>query len=292
MTNPIGFQMEPIILSISDLVPGRPLDIKRMAGKKYSRILASIREVGVIEMPLVHKRPDGNYEIVDGHLRIEALRNLGVQQVRCLVTNERERFSVSTYYSKVTAIQEHYMISKAVSQGVSEERLARALQIDIKRIQEKKYLLQGICQEVINLLEKTIVSAATIAALRKVVPERQIEIAEMMVAANNFSVPFCRGLLLATRKEQLIDGGASKKKIDDKTDYIALVKMQEELEVLQRDMQVYEDTYGQNFLNLVVVRGYLAKLLGNDCITRFLNERYPEIESAMRHIVDSVSIEG
>lgn len=75
-------------------------------------------------------------------------------------------------------------------------------------------------------------------------------------------------------------------------DYTALLKMQDELESLQRQLQVYEDTYGQNFLNLVVVRGYLAKLVGNVRVTQLLETRYPDLYTAIRHIVDSVSLEG
>ena len=292
MPTAIGFTMEPVTLPIADLLPRRVVEPRRLAGKKYARILASIREVGIIEMPLVYRRPDGRYELIDGHLRMEALKHLGATTVRCLVTLEPDRFSVITHFNKVTAIQEHFMIVQAIAQGVGEERLARALQVDIKSIQDKYQLLRGICPEAVRLLEKTSVSAATLRSLKKVQPERQVEMAELMLSAHNFSLPFCRGLLLATRKELLVESAQKQAKPGTTPDYVALVKMQEELETLQRDLQGYEDTYGQNFLNLVVARGYLAKLLGNERVSRLLGERYPEIATAMQHIVDSVSLEG
>ena len=292
MPTPLGFEMEPITLPIAELLPRRPLEPRRLAGKKYARILASIREVGIIEMPLVYLRPDGRYEIIDGHLRLEALKALGATQVRCLVTLSPDRYSVITHINKVTAIQEHFMIVQAIAHGVSEDRIARALQVDIKSIQLKCHLLQGICPEAVRLLEKTAVSAATLGLLKKVTPARQVEMAEMMLTAHNFSVPFCRGLLLATRKDLLVESARHKARSSATTDYVELVKMQEELETLQRDLQAYEDHYGQNFLNLVVARGYLAKLLANAHVNRLLHERYPEIATAMQHIVDSVSLEG
>ena len=182
------------------------------------------------------------------------------------------------------------MTRYTISQGVSEERLARALQVDIKNIQDKCALLHNICPEAVRMLEKTTISGISLRQLKKVTAERQVEIAETMNYANNYSVSFCRGLLLATRKEQLV--GCHQKKVNSAIDYVALVKMQDELENLQHEMQLYEDSYGQNFLNLVVARGYLAKLLGNERVNIFLQQHYSEIATAIKHIVDSVSLEG
>jgi hypothetical protein len=41
-------------------------------------------------------------------------------------------------------IQEHFMILRALEQGVSEERLARALRVDVVSIRKKRHLLLGI----------------------------------------------------------------------------------------------------------------------------------------------------
>lgn len=291
MPTHLAFDLVPRTLAVTDLSPGRAIDPRRLAGRKYARILASIREIGIIEMPSVYQHPDGHYEIVDGHLRVEALKTLGAPVVRCLVSESREAFSSRVHYIKLSAIQEHYMITQAVTQGVSAERLARALEVDVKAVVAKTHLLHGICPEAVRLLEKTAVSAKTLKTLKKVVASRQVEIAELMLAANNYSVAFCRGLVLATRKDLLVEA-AHPKTGPSPTDYLELVKMQDELETLQRDLQGYEDTYGQNFLNLVVARGYLAKLLANERIRRLLTERYPEIATAMQHIVESVSLEG
>lgn len=291
MPTHLAFDLTPRTLAVADLSPGRVIDPRRLTGRKYARILASIREVGIIEMPLVYQYPDGHYEIVDGHLRVEALKTLGAVAVRCLVSDDREAFSSRVHVNKLSAIQEHYMITHAVTQGVSAERLARALEVDVKAVIEKTHLLRGICSDAVRLLEKTVVSAKTIQLLKKVMPTRQVEIAELMVAANNFSVAFCHGLVLATRKDLMVETG-KKKTETSQTDYLELVKMQDELETLQRDLQVYEDSYGQNFLNLVVARGYLAKLLANERVRRLLTERYSEFATAMQHVVDSVSLEG
>jgi hypothetical protein len=40
------------------------------------------------------------------------------------------------------------MIVKAIERGVTEEKLAKALNVDIKRIKTKRTLLDGVCPEV------------------------------------------------------------------------------------------------------------------------------------------------
>lgn len=68
-------------------------EIKRAV--KYRQILTSVREVGLVEPPVVKQAPHkkGSYFILDGHLRIEALRELGVQHVDCLVALEDDTYS-------------------------------------------------------------------------------------------------------------------------------------------------------------------------------------------------------
>src|SRR3546814_18561517 len=84
-------------------------------------------------------------------------------------------------------VQEHKMILKALEKGVSEERLARALNVNISSIRNKRRLLDGICEEVAKLLQDRMVPLNTFRELRKLRPMRQIEVAETMIAMNRFS---------------------------------------------------------------------------------------------------------
>jgi hypothetical protein len=68
--------------------------------------------------------------------------------------------------------------------------------------------------------------------------------------------------------------------------------MERELEALHRDLQAHEDSYGQNFLNLVVVRGYLSRLLDNDRVVMFCSQNCPDVLAAFQQIVASTSLEG
>src|SRR3546814_5260441 len=59
--------------------------------------------------------------------------------------------------SRMAIVQEHKMILKALEKGVSEERLARALNVNISSIRNKRRLLDGICEEVAKLLQDRMV---------------------------------------------------------------------------------------------------------------------------------------
>jgi hypothetical protein len=53
-----------------------------------------------------------------------------------------------------------------------------------------------------------------------------------------------------------------------------------------------EQSYGQDVLTLVLVRGYLVKLLGNQAVARFLRSRTPEILEQFEAVTATVSLES
>jgi hypothetical protein len=89
---------------------------------------------------------------------------------------------------------------------VSEDRVAAALNVDIRAIRRKRDLLKGICPEVVGLLENHRLSDKAFSALRKMKPLRQIESAELMIASNNFSLSFINAILSMTKPDLLISG--------------------------------------------------------------------------------------
>lgn len=49
------------------------------------------------------------------------------------------------------------------------------------------------------------------------------------------------------------------------------------MEVLQRDMKSVESRYGDDVLRLVIASAYLAKLVANRGVKRYLSQQHPEI---------------
>lgn len=72
--------------------------------------------------------------------------------------------------NRIATIQEHKMIRKAIERGVSEERIAKALNVDVSNIKLKQRLLDGICAEVVELLKDRHVAIQTFTELRNMVP--------------------------------------------------------------------------------------------------------------------------
>ena len=50
----------------------------------------------------------------------------------CLVSTDDEAFTYNKRVNRIAIIQEHRMILKAIERGVPEERIAKALNIDVK----------------------------------------------------------------------------------------------------------------------------------------------------------------
>lgn len=289
----LGFEMRGVTVRVADILPSRKTcdDIK--TSRKYATVVASIREVGIIEPPIVHPLRNGGagkYLLVDGHARIEALKEIGQETVFCLISTDDESYTYNRKINQVTPIQEHFMILNAIKRGVSEERIARALKVDIARIRQKRSLLDRVCPEAAELLKETSVGAVTIQKLKRVKPSRQIEIVEMMAMVNNYSSVYCEALVAATPNELLADGGRSRK--NPKLSAEEIARMEREMESLHRDLQMREDTYGRNFLDLVIVRGYLTRLLDNGRAVRFLSGNHPDLLSGFQQIVESTSLEA
>lgn len=82
------------------------------------------------------------------------------------------------------------MILNAVKKGVSEERLARALNVNIANIRAKRNLLVGICAEAADILKDKHVPLNVFTELRYMKPMRRIEASQLMVAMNRFSINY------------------------------------------------------------------------------------------------------
>jgi hypothetical protein len=286
----LGFEMQKIRVSLDAILPVRQVKDPHKTIVRYKAILASIKEVGLIEPLMVHPHKGGGekYLLVDGHLRHAALKELGETSAECLVANDDESFTYNARVSRLAPIQEHKMIMKAVNNGVPPERIAAALNIPVSQVRSTLSLLDGVHEEAADLLKDRNMCPKTIRLLKKVSSVRQIEIAELMVSANNFTVGYAEALVLGTPQDQLANPEEPKQKDGLTAEEIA--KMEAEMETLERDFKAVEETYGENNLNLTVARGYIKKLLENAKVTRFLSTHQSEILSEFEAIAAAESL--
>src|SRR3546814_11465094 len=106
--------------------------------------------------------------------------------------------------SRMAIVQEHKMILKALEKGVSEERLARALNVNISSLRNQRRLLDGICEEVAKLLQDRMVPLHTFSELRKLRPRRPIAVAEHTIPMHRFSSPDAQSLTATKRHPRLL----------------------------------------------------------------------------------------
>ncbi len=141
-----GFEDAAVRIAMADIQPLRLVSDTVRKTQKYAQIASSIPEVGIVEPPIVARdsADTGKYLLLDGHLRIDVLKGMGETDVVCLVSTDDEAYTYNKRVNRLAMIQEHKMILKAVERGVSEERIARALNVDVGHIKRKRRLLEGI----------------------------------------------------------------------------------------------------------------------------------------------------
>ncbi|MGD9738427.1 MAG: plasmid partitioning protein RepB C-terminal domain-containing protein [Parvibaculaceae bacterium] len=271
-------------IAIADIQPLRIVTSTTKKTPKYAQIAASIGEVGIIEPPIVarDRGERGKYLLLDGHLRIEVMKDMGESEVVCLVSTDDEAFTYNRRVNRIAIVQEHKMILKAVERGVPQERIAKALNVNVDEIRRKRRLLEGICPETVEILKDKHVPINTFTELRKMEPLRQIEAAELMVAMGTYAVTYAKSLVAATPRDQLVDAYRDKKVKGLTEDQVAL--MERESLNLEREFKLAEQSYGADNLDLVVAKGFLGRLLANDRVVRYLGQHHQELLTEFQKI--------
>ena len=284
----MGFEQDIVDIALERILPTRPLPKRLAYSPKYDQIANSIREIGLVEPPVVSRMSGDakSYLLLDGHIRIAVLKELEVASVECLVSIDDEAYTYNKRINRLTTVQEHKMILRAIERGVSQETVAKALNLNIKSLRQKYRLLDGICDEAAELLKDRHCPINMFSVLKKMRPLRQVEVAELMIGASNYSVPYAKALLAATPDEQLIQ--PRREKASTGLSLQQIDRMETEMSQLQRELKQIEDTYAKDNLNLVIARGYISSLLRNERVSTFLAKNYPDLAAELTSITKAV----
>lgn len=286
-----AFQSTILTLPLTDITPLKDLNPRVRVTAKYKQIAASLKHVGLIEPIVVFQAADRKYWILDGTLRYDILKAEGtVSEVQCLLATDDESYNYNKRVNYLPPIAEHAMILKALSNGVTEERIAEALDVDVAAIRKKRRLLDGICEEVAEMLKDTRVTSDGFAILRKMKPVRQLYAAEMLVASNNYSTRFARGLLAVTKPDGLVDPNHAYKRPHRTTANQQSV-MEQGSDALLGDIKMVQKGYTGDLLSLTIAAGYITRMLENARVERHLLKHHPDILQAIREILDAVNEE-
>ena len=281
----ISFRQEVIELPLERLTALKEPKAQELGSRTCKQLRASLKHVGLVEPLAVFPQDAERFLVVNGNLRLYLLRELGVQSARCTVALDDESYTYNKRVNALSPITEHFMILKAIANGVTEERIAEGLNIDVRAIKDRRNLLDGICSEVVELLKDKRVSARTFGYLRRMKPLRQIEAAELMISGKNYTVSFAAAIFGVTSEEQLVKpskavSNASKSSL-----------LAETTDNIVGDLAVARRTYGADVLALTVICRSLEKLIENREVSKYLQNNHAGILGELQALVSQVNSE-
>jgi hypothetical protein len=130
----------------------------------------------VILSVIQHDPAKPEFILLDCHLRVLALKDLGVHEAPCLIAKDGDTYTYNYRINPLSTIQEHYMIRRAIDRGVSKERLARAFGVNLSSINRRINLLEGICSDAIARLQDKQFTPDVTRVLRNIKAARQVAI--------------------------------------------------------------------------------------------------------------------
>ena len=283
----IGFRQEVLEIPIDQLVPLKEVALRIESTRKYKEIKASLEHIGVIEPLAVFPQNSERYLVTNGNLRLYILRQLKVESVRCLVAFEDESYTYNKRINALSPITEHFMLLKAIANGVTPERIALGLNINVEGIRVRTRLLDGICPEAVKLLRDKRVGVRAFACLKKMKPLRQIEAAELMLSGNNYTGTFAGAILGVTNQEQLMK--SDDETVGPQTADGSLIA--ETTDLLVGDLALVRKTYGIDVLTLTVICRSIETLIGNEKVCKYLQKNHFEVLEELRKVITEVKTE-
>ncbi|MDQ0630981.1 ParB/RepB/Spo0J family partition protein [Pantoea agglomerans] len=271
------FNEETVSLNISDLLPTKKMPLNYDRSEKFIQIKCTLKAIGLIEPILIYIDGDKNeIKILDGHLRIEALKELGETKVECLVSTVYDTYTPNTKVNQVTIIQIQKMLKDAIKAGVPIELLSSSLNVSVESLKGKISILNGISPKVIEILNDKNVPKATFQALKKMVPLRQLECANLMIKFDNFSKNFSHSLLQSSPKETLVET-LSKTPASKEGHKKIIERLEKEMAHVHVDADKLKETYGSNSLKLTIIISHIKTLLENQVLFRWMHKNKPDL---------------
>lgn len=273
------FHLYPITI----LLPSKSIPVNVRSSNKYKQILTSIAEIGLIEPIMIFITENGEHKILDGHLRIEALKDLEITHAHRLISPVEDTYSYNKRVNHLTILQEQRMLQKAVESGVSVEKLCAVLGLSQGIINTRLRISEGISKEALALLADKNVSQNVFDVLRKIKLHKQMDFVSTMVTLNNFTKKFALSMLHTLPAEHLVRKPDNPS--EDKDMIKTLARLEKEMAALQVETQDIQNEFAENNLNLMVVRSYIAKLLSKNEIIHWLYDNKSEYLDVLKKVL-------
>jgi hypothetical protein len=278
-----AFRTNILTLPLTSIVPRKTDAPELVRSTIFKQILASVREIGLIEPLVVYPQDDNSFLLLDGHLRLEALKILGRKEVNCIISTDDESYTYNKRVNHIPPVAQHFMLVEALKSGVAEERIAATLNVNIGAIKKRVQMLDGICGEVVEMLRDRKVSLELFPVLRKMRPIGQIATVELMVLRNDYSVSFAK-TRLAISPPALLSRSSKARQLKANAD-AADSLLSEDTDGLIQNLKAIEETYGADVLTLTVASAYLDRLFSEEKIEQYLERHHPGNLETLKTIV-------
>lgn len=266
-------EVSGVDVALDELVPlhQRKVNFRTHAG--YRKILASVREIGLIE-PLCVYKDNGAYVILDGFVRFKACQELGVETIPCLMYANKEAYTFNRMVNQLSPTQQVRMLRKCLD-TIEETTIARVLGMKKLTAKVSDATIKQLHPEVVKAMDKNLITLMSVHELILVKPERQLEILAEMNRCKDYGISFVRALVLRTppklrnrNRKRLSpwDKNAAQKK-----------QLVAKLEAVEQRYDFYSGLYRQYTTDLLRLCIYTRKLISNDRVRAFLEEKEPDI---------------
>ena len=134
-----AFEKHVVVHPLDIIVPQKVVTKGQREGDFYRQIAASLKHVGLIEPLIVYPRGPGGYLLLEGHVRLEILKSLGVTEAKCLLSTDDEAYTYNRHVNYIPAVAQHFMLLEALKNGLTEERMTLALDVSIESIRTRRH---------------------------------------------------------------------------------------------------------------------------------------------------------
>jgi len=88
-----AFTPHVVVLTIASITPQKEISAEVRKNIAYKRIFASLQHIGLIEPLVVFPRGPNDYLLLDGHVRLDILKQIGATEVRVIFATDDEAYT-------------------------------------------------------------------------------------------------------------------------------------------------------------------------------------------------------